>query len=507
MDDGLDMPEAMSARLAALEELRDALVTGDPDASDAMRRLAGSLIGLGGGSSLESTASVIAELSGTIPVEIADALLGELRSLHALEPDRQSEILIVEDDLVTAENLADALADPNRTIRIAGTEAEARRMISDHPPALVVLDLVLPDADGRTILAQLRNQPVTAGIPILILTGKSRPRIEAECLALGADAVFEKPPARAALVAAVASQLQRGEESRRRSRRDPLTGLPNRAAIREAYDRSASFAKRSETALSVAILDLDRFKSVNDTYGHETGDEVLRRAASVLTRVLRKSDFLGRWGGEEFVLLFPESNPIEAATALEKGLAVLKCEEITARDGRSFGVTFSAGVASVSPEASLETAVEAADALLYMAKESGRARVIHAESKVSPTVKKILVAEDDDLTAEIILNEIAEDGHELVRAADGERALCILRDGGIALAVIDVQMPLVNGFDVLKEFRSLPGGAKVPVIMLTALGNEKAITRAFEAGADDYVVKPFSAVELKARIRRLLKRG
>lgn len=423
----------------------------------------------------------------------------------ALTAEGPADILIIEDDMLTAENLADTLQDSNRLIRIAGTAADARRMISARTPSLVVLDLILPDTDGRTLLAQLRSQPITADIPILVLTAKNRPSVEAECLALGADAVFEKSSLRAAFAADVTSWLRRSSAALRAAGRDPLTGLPNRAAFRESYDRAIKLAGQNQTLLSVSILGLDHLKSVNDTYGRETGDDVLRSVATLLPQVLNQSVFIARWGSDKFGLLFFGSSALTAAGSLQKALAVVAAEKIESHDGRIFSITFSAGTAEALAHESMESAIESAEALLYNAKESGGARVFHPDDAIPVRKRRILIAEDDDLTAEILSHYINRHGYEIVRASDGEEALRILQEGEVILAIMDVQMPIFDGFEVLSRMRALAVGSKPPVIMLTVLGHEKAIARALEAGADDYVVKPFSPPELMARIRRVLR--
>src|SRR6185436_10285844 len=111
---------------------------------------------------------------------------------------------------------------------------------------------------------------------------------------------------------------------------DPLTSLPNRAAFREAYLRNVSLASRKREPISAAILDLDRFKHVNDSYGHAMGDEVLRKAAELIGGSLRKSDLLARWGGEEFVALFPNTSADGAANAVRKALEALAAHPFAA---------------------------------------------------------------------------------------------------------------------------------------------------------------------------------
>jgi diguanylate cyclase (GGDEF)-like protein len=166
------------------------------------------------------------------------------------------------------------------------------------------------------------------------------------------------------------------EALRRQALEDPLTRLSNRAALDEAFARVRSVCVRSGRPLTVAMIDLDLFKSINDRHGHAIGDEVLRRVAEVLKSSVRGSDVLGRWGGEELALLLPVTTLAGAEHLLAKLLAVVRRVRFIGRDGEGFHVSFSAGLAEVQPgDASLGDALRGADAALYAAKADGRACV------------------------------------------------------------------------------------------------------------------------------------
>src|SRR5205085_2816855 len=160
--------------------------------------------------------------------------------------------------------------------------------------------------------------------------------------------------------------------------------------------RNVSLAARKREPIAAAILDLDRFKHVNDTYGHAMGDEVLRKAASIIGGSLRKSDLLARWGGEEFVALLPNTGADGAANAVRKALDSLAANVFEAPGGRTFHVTFSAGVAEVVADAGMEETVAEADRFLYLAKAQGRNRVVTAKDKGDQQPRSILLVESDD---------------------------------------------------------------------------------------------------------------
>ncbi|MBA3541252.1 MAG: diguanylate cyclase [Deltaproteobacteria bacterium] len=184
---------------------------------------------------------------------------------------------------------------------------------------------------------------------------------------------------RGELIYAVAG-FQDVRELQRVAMRDALTGLVNRTAAAQAYTRERLASLRSKRPLAVGLIDLDRFKAINDTHGHASGDTVLRRTATALVESLRRTDIVGRWGGEELVVFMPGTDRDGARCALEKSLEAIRALEFTGKEGATFSVSFSAGVVVAEAEESLEAVVSRADKLLYEAKTAGRARVHGAAS-------------------------------------------------------------------------------------------------------------------------------
>ena len=286
-------------------------------------------------------------------------------------PAERVVILSVDDDPVMAQLLSLRLRSPTREILVATTAAQALELVERRLISLVLLDLGLPDRDGRDVLAEIRLKTASLAIPILILSATEDDHVKMECYALGADAYFEKPIKIELLLTVVSVKLQRIAEIGRKLRHDPLTGALNRLSFTELFTHYAALTARTKGDLSLAMLDLDHFKSVNDTYGHAKGDEVLCSTSFVLERSLRKSDSFGRWGGEEFVVLLPGSDVAGATRALQNALDALRLVEFTAAE-RKFNVSFSAGIAPVASGDTLAEAAAAADAKLYTAKAQGR---------------------------------------------------------------------------------------------------------------------------------------
>jgi two-component system cell cycle response regulator len=165
------------------------------------------------------------------------------------------------------------------------------------------------------------------------------------------------------------------EEANQLAMSDPLTGLMNRRALVEAMGRELSRAQRYGSPLSVLLLDVDHFKKVNDTRGHDGGDQVLRGVSRTVRRIARKSDIVGRWGGEEFVLGLPQAAPPGARVAAERLRRAVAESSFELSDGSSLNVTVSIGIAHAVKGETLESIVARADEAMYLAKSRGRNRV------------------------------------------------------------------------------------------------------------------------------------
>ncbi len=470
----------LDAMLAALEAARAAWQ--DALARMSARRLAAHAAATGAvGANTDAAA-----------LESVDALIGQLHSARV--STEHTTILIVEDDRLTARILADTLAANERTVLVADSAAEATRLIREHDVGIILLDLVLPDGDGRDLLTQLRATPVTAAVPVLVISSHQDPITQAECFALGADTLLPKPVAPSVVAAAVAAHLGHAAERRLEGRVDGLTGLPNRAGFLDAMERALPLSRRNRQPLAVGMIDLDHFKSINDTYGHSVGDEVLRRTAQTIARALRTSDYVARWGGEELCVLLPDTTTQGAVRALGKALQAVRKLEFRSHDTR-FGMTFSAGIAE---------SLDEADRLMYIAKTTGRNRIISPADEADPPRPRALLGEADGAVTGLLVRLLESEGFSVAHCADGGAVAAAAAEEHFTIAIIGLNLPVMNGFDLVLKLRTMPTAAKLPIILLAASADEEDIVRGFDVGANDYVVKPFHARELLARINRLL---
>jgi len=503
--------ERLPARIAALEAARSELSRPGNEALDSIRRIAHLLRGSGGTYGFPE----ITESARRVEEASADSLLEPLRTLietlraaaaAGATADERPCVLIVDDDVELAGFMKTLLTTPGRDILVAHSGAQALSLLESREVSLIVLDLILPDTDGRNLLVKVRERLATATIPVVVITFRSAEQARIECLALGADGFLEKPVSAEALQITVEAKLAARVDSKEQ-RRDPLTGLPNRAAFLESYDRVQYVARTAGAPLSLALVDVDHFDLVNDICGREMGDQVLRRVASIIARALPRTCEVARWGGEEFAVLLPERDVEAAAMVLNGALSALKSESFPATEGQTLQITFSAGVVPVAPGATLEEAFADADRHLYLAKQGGQDRVVSPADKIDAPKKRILLAEDDEMIRIVVRRLLEREGYEVTTCADGSSALRLAYENSYSVILSDVRMPQLDGFEFLRRLREHDGSEQTPVVLLTSMGKDEDVHLGFELGADDYIVKPFSSAELLTRVRRLLRKA
>lgn len=308
-------------------------------------------------------------------------------------------VLLADDDITTLTLLEDALRDWDYDVILAPDGEKAWDILqSENPPHLMVLDWMMPGMDGVEVCRRLRalqNRPYTY---IVLLTSKSEKDDIVAGLDAGADDYLTKPvdmgefKCRLAVgrrildyereLAKKNELLQKANEDlARMACTDYLTGLYNRRFFMQRLEEETSQARRHRLPMCVAILDLDHFKQVNDTYGHLTGDAVLRRFAELIQQGKRLSDIVGRYGGEEFCILLPQTDIRGGAIAAGRFRSACESEEYSDSEGRHFRITCSIGIAELGediPQA--EKLLQRADDALYQAKEQGRNQVCLAPS-------------------------------------------------------------------------------------------------------------------------------
>ena len=288
-------------------------------------------------------------------------------------------VLVVDDSPLVHRLLKARLRDEAIELTHASSGDEALRYIQTNDVATVLLDLSMPGKDGFEVLRELGNTESTAHIPIIVLSGQQDSQDKVMAFGLGAMDYITKPFDLAELRARMRSALRIHRLVRMLSERaqlDGLTGLWNRLHFDERLEQLIASSERKDRPFSMAMLDLDHFKSINDNYGHPAGDAALQGAAELIVATVRNSDIPCRYGGEEFAILMPETTPDEARALCERIRENLMAREWPAHPDRN--ITVSIGVCGSEHAAGLSASewVSHADAALYQAKEGGRNRVV-----------------------------------------------------------------------------------------------------------------------------------
>jgi len=292
---------------------------------------------------------------------------------HELERYR---ILIVEDSRVALTQIQRALKQHGIDSHTIPDPSRLFEAIEEYRPDLVLMDMYMPTCNGVEATRALRQLSAYQALPIVYLSSETDVGLQVEALRLGGDQFLTKPFNPVLLAATVKTTIERHREMRRASRHDGLTGLLNHTAAKAELDMRLA-ALPPDGRLSVAMIDIDHFKSVNDSFGHPVGDQVIRSLAWLLKGWLRGTDVIGRYGGEEFLIAMSGIDISEAHVVLDSIRAHFSNLPHVHATG-SLHVTFSAGVAAVPHFSRASDLIEAADQALLQAKALGRNQVVEA---------------------------------------------------------------------------------------------------------------------------------
>jgi len=298
---------------------------------------------------------------------------------------KKNTLLIVDDENANLKVLSHILGG-DYTIYTATNGVSAVQKARELQPDLILLDILMPEMDGYETLSTIKKNEEIHKIPVVFITGLDSVEDEEKGLSLDAADYITKPFSAPIVKLRVRNQIQIVNQLRmieRLSLIDQLTGIPNRRSFDSRLNVEWKQAIREQTSLSLLMMDLDKFKDLNDTYGHQQGDLVLKKVAEIFTMSLRRpADFTARWGGEEFIVLLPNT-PLDGALDVAENIRVdIEKTPILFPDGTVMRITISIGVTSLFPEksSSIDAFISNADKALYLAKQAGRNRVMHSST-------------------------------------------------------------------------------------------------------------------------------
>lgn len=297
-------------------------------------------------------------------------------------------ILVAEDDPVALCNLQDCLTRWGHQVTTTmDGESACRQLSAPDSPKLAILDWMLPGLDGCRVCEEIRKRPQGAFTHILILTSRNNKCDILQAFESGVDDYLVKPfdllELKGRLLAAQrnlrlqADLIAARDSMRHQARHDSLTGIFNRRAIVEGLQRMMARSARDGEALGLILADLDHFKAINDTYGHLAGDAVLREASLRMVRSLRPGDMIGRFGGEEFLMVLRGSDAPAAKSLAERVRSRIAAEPVRFLE-YEMSVTLSLGVVIEDRPEHFNSAelLQAVDGALYEAKQQGRNRMV-----------------------------------------------------------------------------------------------------------------------------------
>jgi diguanylate cyclase (GGDEF)-like protein len=455
-----------------------------------------------------------------------------------------AHILVVDDEPTNRLTLSTALEQVNYRVSVAEDGFRALEVARREKPDLVLLDMMMPGRSGLEVCRLLRAEEATRDVPVIFVTVVGDVDTLLEAFSAGGCDYVIKPYRVGEVVARVGVHVRirqaeadlrgrydRLQELTRRlelvnaelaesERLDRLTRVLNRSswevALRSEHDRYL----RSGRAYSVIMLDLDHFRRYNEVVGHAAGDDCLRTVADTMTELCRQVDAVGRYGGEEFAVLAPETEGVAAVRIAERiRRAIWNLEINHPSSAVARRLTASLGVASAEGN-SFEDVVRASEAALVVAKRAGRNMVycpqLASEKRAAvatgaPTVDGdapppcVLVVDDEPTNQIVCRGTLERAGYRVCQARDGLEALTVVREELPDVIVMDVMMPHLDGLECTRRLKGDPETADIPVIIVSALGEGEDIIQGLNAGADEYLTKPFRVGELTLRVRSIAR--
>jgi len=290
-----------------------------------------------------------------------------------------TKILVVDDNLNNIRLLTDILEDENFTVYTADNGAAVLAMVHKLKPDVILLDIMMPGLDGFEVCKLLKNDFDIKDIPVIMVTAKTEGIDIKKSLEMGAFDYIKKPIDEIEVIARVQSAIrfkQTQDKLKEMAMKDGLTGLYNHALLIELFEKEIDKQQRNNGSISFAMIDIDDFKKINDTYGHISGDTVLKELSNILMSSVRGGDIVGRYGGEEFSIVFPgidEQNAFQLCERIRKEVEDFNFEIgiETVKITISIGINFNELKGIINKREIIQKADEA----LYRAKHNGRNRV------------------------------------------------------------------------------------------------------------------------------------
>lgn len=475
--------DAAVDQLTTLEGIAPRVKQGDRSAIDRALTIAHSLKGSGASYGFPEVTEAATRLQTAEAADFESALESLCVILASITSSTARQlVLVVDDDPLITRLLEVRLTTPGRRVASTSSLESARQFLSQSKPDLILLDLFLPDGDGRSLLTEIRHQEATADTPVIVISGAAERAAIDEVVALGADGFVGKPFLGDEVAARVALTLQGA---------GAVTG---KGALTASY---RALLER-EVPVSVAgVIPETHGPGGRRTEGPDAS--VTETVYAMLLDLLGPDVDVARWADGELAVVSAHQ-PDELVRLLDRCRTRLRTRPHPHVPGAL--VSMSAGVV-VDDGRGLSDAYHRAHRFALDANQQGGDRV--ATGNVPSRSNRILLAEDDTLTAALVIHRLEREGFDVVHELDGHAALEAAEGDTFGVIILDVGMPGLDGFELLERLRTDQRYDDTPIVMLTAAGSERDVVRGFDLGANDYIVKPFSPAELTARLKRFVK--
>lgn len=314
------------------------------------------------------------------PLDV-NGLLDKLDDLTSSADPEAFRVLLVDDEPALTGLYGRILEESGMIVREVNHPMEVMGPLVEFNPELIVMDLYMSECSGLELAKVIRQHEAYLSVPIVFLSSETNRDRQIEVMQEGADDFLIKPIESRRLVESVAFRAKRFRELREQIVRDGLTGLLNHSGGKERLDVEIERARRNQSHLCVAMIDVDHFKQVNDRFGHTFGDRVLKNLSRIMVQRLRKIDVVCRYGGEEFLAILPDTGSVQAEKVLDDIRARFEQFSHGVEEG-DLGISFSCGIANYPDFRNAAALIDAADTCLYRAKADGRGRTVRADSNI-----------------------------------------------------------------------------------------------------------------------------
>lgn len=503
-------------------------------ARDLSERFAGASLTQIDGIAISEQLLALRESFAGVPSPAAPLAIGASRSKAGLStptgsgmaPEDSSleghKILVVDDEPMVSRGLITLLGKRGMSVTAVNDPLRFWTVLDETKPNLILLDLEMPKISGTELCRVVRSDPRWSELPVIFLSGYTDQASVQRVFAAGADDYVGKPFVPAELMMRIENRLTGVKARRAPVETDPLTGLPIAHKATEQIDRFLRLARRKSDPYSIAVLQIDAFASLANTFGRGTADVVLRAIGELLPKSFRAEDIVGWWGGPDFTVGMYGSTKEHAAIKLTQVCSKIGNQTFLSESGQRVNVSCSAGVAQYQSDGDTVPALrEEALKALERIRATGGIRTtggivrvgVSGVKAIGPMTRRVDVAIVDDDTALVSLLQHAMESRNLRVAtfADGEIAVAALTGAApevqASLILLGVDIPALNGLDVLRRLKAGEITRSSRVVMLTSRTGERDVLAALELGAADHIAKPFSVPVLMHKVRAMLKQG